>query len=203
MTDAAAFSYLVRCVPTNQVYYGIRYKPGCSTKDLWSTYFTSSKRVHALIKVYGAEAFEYEIRRTFSTSQQAIVWEHKVLRRCQIFKNRDRWLNQNAGHKYSKSSDWGAKHSTTMKRKWQEPKYRATLVQSAKNRWEDPVYAASIVKHHAKTYVITFPDGREETITNLSQFARDHGLCGDTLNRVASPNWPHKSHKKFKARLVQ
>lgn len=87
------FTYLVKCIPTNQFYYGVCYKRGVSADRLWTTYFTSSKSVHRLIEDYGSDAFEVEIRRTFETSEAARLWESKVLKRMNVVKD-PRWLNR-------------------------------------------------------------------------------------------------------------
>ena len=44
------FTYLIKHIPTNRYYYGSRYGKECHPKDLWTTYFTSSKKVKALIR---------------------------------------------------------------------------------------------------------------------------------------------------------
>lgn len=75
------FTYLVRHIPTNRVYYGVRYSSRSNPNDLWTTYYTSSKQVHKLIDEYGVDSFEFEIRRTFSDSEKAKKWENTVLRR--------------------------------------------------------------------------------------------------------------------------
>lgn len=73
-----AYTYLVVCKPTGEWYYGVRY---AGNDDLWSTYFTSSKHVKALISKYGKESFHYEIRKTFGDPRAALLWEHRVLKR--------------------------------------------------------------------------------------------------------------------------
>ena len=78
------FTYLIKHVPTNRYYYGSRYSKDCHPKDLWSTYFTSSKRVKALIRKYGKKSFQFEIRKVFKTREQCINWERKVLFRLKV-----------------------------------------------------------------------------------------------------------------------
>lgn len=87
------FTYLVKHIPTNKYYYGVRFKKGCHPNDLWTKYFTSSKKVKGLIKRYGKKSFQYEIRRTFKTAQQAMAWEFKVLKRMKVVERKD-FLNQ-------------------------------------------------------------------------------------------------------------
>ena len=87
------FTYLIKHVPTNRYYYGVRFKKGCHPYDLWTKYFTSSRKIKGLIKRYGKKSFTFEIRKTFKTIKQAINWEHKVLRRMKVIYRND-FLNQ-------------------------------------------------------------------------------------------------------------
>jgi len=87
------FTYLVKHIPTNKYYYGVKFKKGCHPNDLWTKYFTSSKKVKGLIRKYGKKSFLFEIRKTFKTQKQAREWEHKVLRRLKVIYRND-FLNQ-------------------------------------------------------------------------------------------------------------
>jgi hypothetical protein len=86
------FTYLLKHISTNKYYYGVRFKKGCHPNDLWTKYFTSSKKVKGLIKRYGKKSFIFEIRKTFKTQQEAINWENKVLKRMKVI-YRDDFLN--------------------------------------------------------------------------------------------------------------
>jgi hypothetical protein len=83
------YTYIIKCIPENCFYYGVRYAKNCSPSDFWKTYFTSSKTVKEKIKLYGKESFIFEIRKVFSTKEQAILWETKVLTRLQVLKRND------------------------------------------------------------------------------------------------------------------
>jgi hypothetical protein len=83
------FTYLLKHIPTNKYYYGVRFKKGCHPNDLWTKYFTSSKKVKSLIKRYGKKSFIFEIRKTFKTQQEAIKWENKVLKRMKVIYRND------------------------------------------------------------------------------------------------------------------
>lgn len=90
------FSYLVTHLPSGLRYYGARWAQGCHPKDLWTTYFTSSKTVKELLERDGPEAFSCEVRRTFSTRKKCEDWEQKVLTRLGIPRN-PKWLNRAVG----------------------------------------------------------------------------------------------------------
>lgn len=83
-----AFTYLILQKSTNKWYYGVRYKKGCSTNDMFTTYFSSSRLVSSLIKE-SPEDFVYEIRQTFNDVDKARLWESKCLRRMQVTRRED------------------------------------------------------------------------------------------------------------------
>ena len=88
-----SYTYLLKHIPTNRYYYGVRFKKGCKPEDFWKTYFTSSKKVKGLIKKYGKKSFIFEIRKIFKTIKEARNWEHKVLKRMKVIYRND-FLNQ-------------------------------------------------------------------------------------------------------------
>lgn len=89
------YTYLIVHTPSGMKYYGVRYKQGCSPDDLWSSYFTSSKVIKALINKDGTQAFTYHVRRVFHSPAEAVLWEAKVHRRLRVDLRED-WINQHA-----------------------------------------------------------------------------------------------------------
>jgi hypothetical protein len=109
------YTYLIKFKHTGQVYYGTSYANKnkiAHPEQLWVSYFTSSEDIHNLIKQHGKEAFEFEVRKTFSSADQAVLWEHKVLSKFDA-KNNDNWLNKQNGNKDFKN----LKHSAETKLK--------------------------------------------------------------------------------------
>ena len=94
--DRTPFTYIIKCVPTGELYYGVRYAKGCQPSDLWKTYFTSSKKVKERIQLFGVSSFDIQIRKVFSCAVAARIWEDKVLRRMNVIQD-PKWLNQNNG----------------------------------------------------------------------------------------------------------
>ena len=86
------YTYRITSKTTGQHYYGVRYRKGCNPSDFWVDYFTSSKRVHALIEQYGKDDFITQIRNTFPNGKDALAWEAKVLSKLNATE-RDDWLN--------------------------------------------------------------------------------------------------------------
>ena len=89
------YTYLLKHIPTNTFYYGVRFAEGSHPEEFWKTYFTSSKKkIPELREQYGDDSFEFEIRKTFTDRQKAIDWESKVLRRMKVLENPEIWLNR-------------------------------------------------------------------------------------------------------------
>lgn len=94
------YTYYLYHIPTKQHYYGVQFNKKANPKDLWSKYFSSSKRVHYLIDEYGADSFLVQIRKIFDCPRKAIEWEKRVLTKLNAA-NRSDWLNcTNADNQY-------------------------------------------------------------------------------------------------------
>ena len=89
------FTYFLHWTKVGKSYYGVKYAEGCQPTDLWKTYFTSSAPVAALRAELG-EPDIVEVRKKFRMKSQAILWEHKVLRRLKVCSRED-YLNQSSG----------------------------------------------------------------------------------------------------------
>lgn len=93
------YTYLIGWSTLNLWYYGVEFK-NCTKgvanpRNLWSTYFTSSKTIHEMRVIYG-EPDVIKIRKIFTTREQAVAWEKKVLSRLQVLKD-PKWINSNVG----------------------------------------------------------------------------------------------------------
>lgn len=115
------FTYLITFLPTGQKYYGVRTKRGCHPGELWQSYYTSSKIVRQLIDEHGKDAFEVEIRKTFVTKAEALLWEHRVLRRLDAARN-PLYLNKNNGDRkfFGGGVRVGFRHTEETKKKMAE-----------------------------------------------------------------------------------
>ena len=99
-----AYTYLLKFKPENKFYYGVRFKNVRLNRhpedDFMIHYTTSSEQINNLIIEHGVDAFEWEIRKTFNTADQAIAWETRVLSRAKVLKRQNIWYNANvAGYK--------------------------------------------------------------------------------------------------------
>ena len=87
-----AYTYLIGWRSHDKWYYGVRYankKP--PSDDLWSSYFTSSKKVKEFRNLYG-EPDVIRVHREFSDRADAIEYELRFLRRVGATRS-ERWLN--------------------------------------------------------------------------------------------------------------
>jgi hypothetical protein len=98
--ETIPFSYYLYHQPTNQHYYGIKYRRGCNPSELWVSYFSSSLLVKRLIEQYGVDSFKWQVRKTFADTASAVLWEHRFLTRIDAAGRSD-WLNRhNGGRKF-------------------------------------------------------------------------------------------------------
>ncbi len=147
-----AYTYHIFHRPTKRHYYGVRTKKGCSTSDLWTTYFTSSKIVADLINEHGADSFDVEVRKTFVTKEAAREWEHKVLRRLKVRKRTD-WLNRSEGKLPTTqgkvfSEEYRAKLSAAKKGKKRvfDAQWRANMSAARQGKLKSPEHRAKIAE---------------------------------------------------------
>ena len=98
MSTKIPYSYFLYHKPTGLKYYGIKYGKHCHPDQLWVKYFSSSKIVQQLIKEYGKDSFDCTVRKIFTSSSKALLWEHKVLRRLDAA-NKEDWINRHNGGK--------------------------------------------------------------------------------------------------------
>lgn len=132
------YTYLIGWSKHNKYYYGVRfakckgcmYTTGCHPNDFWKIYFTSSNNVKEFREQYG-EPDIIQIRRTFSTAKEAILWEEKVLKRIDISK--PKWINSRIGLATILSEESKAKISVAMSGK-NHPSYGKTLSSETKSK---------------------------------------------------------------------
>jgi hypothetical protein len=87
------YTYLIGWKDQQKYYYGVRYAKNCFPGDFWIKYFTSSPAVTAMRFEHGDPDI-IQIRKTFSTKEQARQWETRVLTRMKVVVRED-FLNKN------------------------------------------------------------------------------------------------------------
>jgi len=113
------YTYLIGWSHLNVWYYGSKYAKGCNPNDLWITYFTSSERVKSFRKEHG-EPNVITIRRVFENANDAVAWEHKVLKRLNASGRNDFLNSQNGSGFIACAQDdfMKSKKSQKMKEYW-------------------------------------------------------------------------------------
>jgi ribosomal protein L39E len=135
---AIPFTYIITHVPTNVKYYGARWAKGCNPKDLGTTYFSSSNFMKKIIKEEGLDKFKFEVRKTFSSAEEAIKWETKFLTKIDAAKS-PYWFNKHNNQGTPKFvNEGGYKLSERAKQNMRKPKslqHKEKLVENLnKNR---------------------------------------------------------------------
>ena len=95
MTIYTPYTYFIKWSKTGMKYYGVRFAQDCNPSDFWVNYFTSSNYVADYTKEHGEPDIKI-IRKTFSDSEKARLWEHRVLKRLKVT-SRDDYLNKSDG----------------------------------------------------------------------------------------------------------
>jgi len=142
-----AYTYLIGWSSMNKYYFGLRYKRGCKTTDLWTKYFTSSKQVKIMREFFG-EPDIIQIRTMFDDISKAREHEHKILRRLQVLKN-DKWLNNTTNKAFSNNNNASLFLDPVKKQKWYEnvckaarsDRKRAVARENNRKQFSDPEQA--------------------------------------------------------------
>ena len=92
-TTYQPYTYLIGWKLQQKYYYGVRYAKNSSPDDFWIKYFTSSPSVSAMRLIFGEPDIK-QIRKIFSTRDQARRWETRVLKRMKLVIRED-FLNKN------------------------------------------------------------------------------------------------------------
>lgn len=113
-----------------------------------------------------------------------------------------------------KGNRWN--HSEETKARMRKPKppfteeHKANISKALKGKKQDPEfvkYRTSCVKnrsrpfgktYRAKSYIVTHPDGREESVYNIAQFAREHNLSRPSICNVCKGKRAHTKGYKFR-----
>lgn len=75
-----SYVYFLKNKTTGLKYIGVQYSKKCDSRLFWVTYFTSSKQVKQLIKLFGKEDFSFKILKQFENKYDAIKYENKLLK---------------------------------------------------------------------------------------------------------------------------
>lgn len=153
MNNSVPFTYLVGWSKQQKFYYGVRHANGCHPDQLWTLYYTSSDRVKYFRKEYG-EPDIIQIRKTFTKKEDAVKWEHKVLKKLNVLKE-DKWLNMAVGNENRTFGPLKESHKESLSKSLRQYNHKIPKAQRTKRSkeageamWEkfknDPVFAESL-----------------------------------------------------------
>lgn len=180
-------------------------------RDAWQTYTGSSAELNADIKMLGEGRFTFTILRLCSGKAELTYMEEKTqYERDVLFArlpNGERaYYNKTIGHRHFAGVE---KHSEETRRKIALKKARyglgsvrspETRAKMAKAKRERPVKIKTRQKlsdHFSQTYIVTHPDGHQETITSMKAFCAIHSLNAGAMAQVALGKKP--MHKGYRA----
>jgi hypothetical protein len=150
------YVYYLYCKPTREFYIGCRYAKGCNPKDFWTTYFTSSKRIHELLLKYGKHSFFHYCIGEFDTREETLKLEEKLIEN--FLKNQNCLNLCKSGVKFSgvlpgtpKSLEYRKKQSERLKNK------------KVSQKWKDS---------HSKSWRLITPEGEEIIVKNLQEWCK-------------------------------
>jgi hypothetical protein len=167
-------------------------------------YHTSCTEIKKLVKEYGLDAFEWEVRRKFDEPKQSVEWEKKVLRRSKVLSNQDKWINGNiAGHILATPAS-RKKISDFHKGKPKSDEHKQKISQANKGKVKGP----QTVEHRLKNSVANSGENNpmygkpcsEERKDNIS--AAKKGKPNGCSGRVRSEESKQKQREKMLGRQL-
>ena len=184
MTIYIPYTYLIGWSHINKWYYGVEYsnnKKIANPKNLWTTYFTSSKVVKKFREEYG-EPDVIQIRKIFTIGSykerqiKASAWEHKVLSKIGITGNK--WLNGRIGGDispettkkianlmYGVDNVFQAQEIKDKIKNTMQSKYGVSHPSKSKEIMEKK--RQNNIKKYGVSYTINLPETREKMIEGL------------------------------------
>lgn len=123
------YVYIIGWPDLHRYYIGVRYAASCVVGDIWKTYFTSSKIVHAFAERFGPPPY-IEVVGVFDTGEEAFQAEQALLVQGQV-SEKTMFLNRGTWRCIGKANGPGAK------KKWTDPVYRSTITEAVRKSWKD------------------------------------------------------------------
>lgn len=114
------YVYVIGWSHLEKFYVGVRFTKQSYLRDIWETYFTSSRHVKAFRKKHG-EPDVVKVIKTFSSREEATNYEGDFIKRHGLIESSN-WLNLHSHGSafinpggWNHSSEWKKKHSEYMK----------------------------------------------------------------------------------------
>jgi len=187
------------------------------TKNPNDDYMGSGKIIRQAIEKYGKENFSKEILYIADTEKEMYEKEKELIeigpRSYNIVEGGSGgWSYVNSlgpisgetkkkiseAQKGENSARWGKKQSEETKKKISEANKGRPAWNKGKKHTQAQIDKSAA--GHAKDYIITYPDGHEEKITNLAKWCRENNLHANCLTAVAKGKRKH--HHGYKVRYA-
>jgi hypothetical protein len=127
----------------------------------------------------------------FHIQYQTIEFEPIFCERNDYSSSRTKDKNGMFGLTGKKCPHYGKKHSESRKK---------NISKSLKGYKKTKEHLRKMGEGHAKTYLITYPDGTEKIIKGLQRFCKENNLTNTLMNHVA--NGKQRHHKGFKCKYL-
>lgn len=176
------YTYLIGWAEQNKFYYGVRYSQECDPSDLMTTYFTSSPKVLEMIESHGLPDI-IQVRKTFTDTKRARLWEHKVLRRMKVIKS-DKWLNRTDNK--SIEPQVGEKNHMFGKFGELSHRYGATLPEESKK----------IISEKSRMKKGNMPEGFSEKMRNIVTGRKQKDSTKEKISEQLTGRTLSDKHKK-------
>lgn len=200
--------YKATCIVNNKSYIGIdSYWPHRKSDHKRNALVYNQKFIfYNAIRKYGWDNFQWEVlfqcsdeqyEHALSIMEPQYISEHKTLTPC--------GYNMTAGgdgvRGYKMSQERRTQISNQMKnqpRTKESNEKRSNSLKGIKRAPFTAKHKEKLIEGKVKTYIITFPNGTQQQITNLRNFCRENNLDPGTMSMVALGKRHCKSHKGFK-----
>jgi len=193
--------YKHTCMESNKSYIGMTQ----STMDeRWKSHvseaLTQKKnyKFHNALRKYGIECWDHEVITETDDMKLAMQLEKDLIWRFGTVQDgynicaggQGRWGVPHTEESKQKIRDWmvGRKHT-----KEHNEKIRQKLI----GRPVSKSQRAKVGESNSKNWEITHPNGKIETIRNLHEFCRTHGIDQGNMVRVCNGTKGYKQHKGF------
>lgn len=180
------YTYLIGWPHLDKWYYGVSYSKGkkANPTKLWVSYFTSSIHVENFRKEHG-EPTIIQIRKIFTTGEDARSWEHRVLKHVKVTSS-DKWLNKHDGTSPDKES---ALRGARAKKPWkQEDSRREILRKTARKTIKAHPYITELL--HSKQSQL-----KSQTIKRVNRSLGMYKESDKRQSRKRKEWWASNSNK--------
>ena len=200
------YTYLIGWTKHNKWYYGSetgQLHKIANPKNLWQTYYTSSKYVKAFRQIYG-EPDVIQIRRLFKNREQALKWEATVLKRLNAAKL-SKWINRTAGgpkfYRIRSGDDNPLKGKSYSEIHGEE---KAKLLKATRSRaWIGKAKSSQTIQkmrdRESNWWRIYLPNKSAIVVKGLPVFCNEHKLDVSTMWSIA--NRPYNNNGTLRYHL--